>query len=480
MLKVPTFIIGGLLILTGIAGYLLQDLGLSLKLKGPLAEDAEFTLSDGNQTHVLDLGFPSSDAAGEHAYWIAYNLNLNHAKDASQGNYAIDQGVTDRGYIKKSFWYASSKGDTMSAMQQESENFQGAGQADQVETDWAKVDVNSSTIRFIFKDQIGSPGPVTFQSSNWKNIDITPTPKPNQKITFYKSWTAFIPGILGIVLILLAVAADKMPKAHKHFMHVAVLIGLLGFFAVAGKVGSAVGEMNWLKSEPYMIIQVSSLKPTTMLLSAGLLLIFVILCVVSFIEARKNRVAEEKKKSKTSSKNKEISKKGDSKNVSENKEKNETKENSKNSSKSTSSKVAAQPKSKDDKKSNPSDKKVNSLKKDKANKDDSKLPGDKSSEAKSKAVSPTQTVSKEPVDKKPAPKAKVSKSDDLNKPSKSTDKPVSKKIESPTTGSIKETTSQPKPSDKNENQKSSAGEKKEDKPEPKSDSEKSGKEDNNE
>jgi hypothetical protein len=325
MLKVPTFIIGGLLILTGIAGYLLQDLGLSLKLKGPLAEDAEFTLSDGNQTHVLDLGFPSSDAAGEHAYWIAYNLNLNHAKDASQGNYAIDEGATDRGYIKKSFWYASSKGDTMSAMQQESENFQGAGQADQVETDWATVDANSSTIRFIFKDQIGSPGPVTFQSSNWKNIDITPTPKPNQKITFYKSWTAFIPGILGIVLILLAIGADKMPKAHKHFMHVAVLIGLLGFFAVAGKVGSAVGEMNWLKSEPYMIIQVSSLKPTTMLLSAGLLLIFVILCVVSFIEARKNRVAEEKKKTKASPRKKDSSKKEDPKSDSEKKEKNSAK-----------------------------------------------------------------------------------------------------------------------------------------------------------
>jgi hypothetical protein len=424
MLKVPTFIIGGLLILTGIAGYLLQDLGLSLKLKGPLAEDAEFTLSDGNQTHVLDLGFPSSDAAGEHAYWIAYNLNLNHAKDASQGNYAIDEGATDRGYIKKSFWYASSKGDTMSAMQQESENFQGAGQADQVETDWATVDANSSTIRFIFKDQIGSPGPVTFQSSNWKNIDITPTPKPNQKITFYKSWTAFIPGILGIVLILLAIGADKMPKAHKHFMHVAVLIGLLGFFAVAGKVGSAVGEMNWLKSEPYMIIQVSSLKPTTMLLSAGLLLIFVILCVVSFIEARKNRVAEEKKKTKASPRKKDSSKKEDPKSDSEKKEKNSAKEDKKDSSKSTHSKDSAQPKSKDGKKSEPSDIKVDSVQKVKTEKKDSKVPTDKSGETKSKSVSPTKTAPNENPDKKPSPKGAVSKSEESNKPTNPSKKPV--------------------------------------------------------
>jgi hypothetical protein len=457
MLKVPTFIIGGLLILTGIAGYLLQDLGLSLKLKGPLAEDAEFTLSDGNQTHVLDLGFPSSDAAGEHAYWIAYNLNLNHAKDASQGNYAIDEGATDRGYIKKSFWYASSKGDTMSAMQQESENFQGAGQADQVETDWATVDANSSTIRFIFKDQIGSPGPVTFQSSNWKNIDITPTPKPNQKITFYKSWTAFIPGILGIVLILLAIGADKMPKAHKHFMHVAVLIGLLGFFAVAGKVGSAVGEMNWLKSEPYMIIQVSSLKPTTMLLSAGLLLIFVILCVVSFIEARKNRVAEEKKKTKASPRKKDSSKKEDPKSDSEKKEKNSAKEDKKDSSKSTHSKDSAQPKSKDGKKSEPSDKKVDSVQKVKTEKKDSKVPTDKSGETKSKSVSPTKTAPNENPDKKPSPKGAVSKSEESNKPTNPSKKPVSGKKEVPPSppskedspkAPTKETSSAPKPAEK--------------------------------
>ena len=68
MLKIPTFILGGLLILTGLAGYLFQDAGLSLKLTGPLADDAEFTLSDGNDSVVVDLGFPSSKSAGEYAF----------------------------------------------------------------------------------------------------------------------------------------------------------------------------------------------------------------------------------------------------------------------------------------------------------------------------------------------------------------------------------------------------------------------------
>ena len=75
MIKIPAFVIGGLLILTGIAGYVLQDPGLSLKITGPLAEDAQLVLSDGKQKHELDLGFASSDAAGEHAYWLIYNLN---------------------------------------------------------------------------------------------------------------------------------------------------------------------------------------------------------------------------------------------------------------------------------------------------------------------------------------------------------------------------------------------------------------------
>ena len=54
MLKVPTYVIGSLLFLTGLLGYLVQDPGLTLKLKGPLANNAKF-LSDGAQTHELDL-----------------------------------------------------------------------------------------------------------------------------------------------------------------------------------------------------------------------------------------------------------------------------------------------------------------------------------------------------------------------------------------------------------------------------------------
>ena len=419
MIKIPAFVIGGLLILTGIAGYVLQDPGLSLKITGPLAEDAQLVLSDGKQKHELDLGFASSDAAGEHAYWLIYNLNAYHAKDSSQGNYALDQTGAD--YEKKSFWYASSKGETMDALSRESDNYQGAGNDEEIEVDWSKVDVNSSTIRFVFKNQINSPGPITLQSNNWKNIDISSTPKANEKVEFKKSWTAFIPGILGLIIVLLTLGAVRFPNAHKHFMHVAVLIGLIGFIAVAGKVGAAVSEMNLLKSEPFMIIHVSSLKPVTMLLSAGLLLIFVILCVVSFIEARKNRVAEEKKKPKTTSSKK------------ENSEKKEVKE------KDSEKKEEAKESKNDD---GPS----------------------KSSDApKPQAKKESAKTEKDTSEKKPSEARKAS-----------TDIEEKKSDEQ-----IKETNSSKDSSSSDSNSKDQ-DDKKEEKPEPKGDSEKSGKEDKQE
>lgn len=455
MIKIPAFIIGGLLILTGIAGYLFQEPGLSIKITGPLAENAQLTLSDGNQSHELDLGFASSDAAGEHAYWMIYNLNLNHAKDASQGNYAIEQGAIDRGYITKSFWYASSKGETMKALTQESENFQGAGGEDSVEIDWAKVDQNSSKIRFIYKEFANSPGPITLQSNNWKNIDITPKPKPNEKIEFGTSWTAFIPGILGIILILLTLGADRFPKAHKHFMHVAVLVALICFFVVTKMLLGAYSEMTWLKEEPFMIIQISSLKPTVMLLSSGLLLIFVILCVVSFIEARKSRIAEEKKKPKPSSSKKENSEKEDSKKEFEKKEKNSRDEGKEDSKK---------PLSQESKSSLSTEKKEETDKKTNTNKQPqkSKVPP-VIGENNDKSV-------KDPASKNPIPKSTDSGSSQVQKPTNSNGESAEKKKipatppskDESSKGLKKGVTSSSEQTEKIENLKDSEGDQKDD------------------
>ena len=291
MLKVPTYVIGSLLFLTGLLGYLVQDPGLTLKLKGPLANNAKFVLSDGAQTHEMDF-IPCPESAGENVWWLAHKLNEDHARVASQKNFATENGANDNDL--QSFWYASSRGETMKGLLLESERYNNAGTGESISIDWTKIDINSSSLRIIYKNAADNPGPVTLTSNNWENVDLDPLPNPGDEISFSKSWTAFIPGIIGLILVILARLADVFSNGRKHIMHLAVLFGLLGFFVSAGKIGSAVAEMNWLKGEPYGIIHASMLKPLSMLLTSGLLFIFIILCVVSFISARKEMAAQAK------------------------------------------------------------------------------------------------------------------------------------------------------------------------------------------
>ena len=298
MLYVPTYVIGAFLILTGLLGYLIQDPGLSLKLKGPLASDAQFILSDGVEKHEMDF-IPCPESAGENVWWIAHKLNEDHAGVASQKNFATENGANDNEL--RSFWYASSTGETMEGFLLESQRYSNAGNGEKIALDWTEIDVNSSALRIIYKNVAGNPGPVSLTSNNWENVDIEPPLNPGDELPFSKSWTAFIPGIFGILLIVLARGAETLPNARKHIMHVAVLIGLIGFAVSTKKIGSAVAEMNWLKNEPYGIVHASMLKPLSMLLTSGLLFIFVILCINSFISARKEKNAqakldEEKKK----------------------------------------------------------------------------------------------------------------------------------------------------------------------------------------
>jgi hypothetical protein len=287
MLKIPSFILGGILILTGLISYLVQDPSLSIKLTGPWASDAEFVLSDGDQEVMLDF-MPCDDSAGENVWWIVHKLNERHAREINEKNNARKGGRLDGDL--QSFWYASSTGETLGGLLQESENYSNAGTENYEPIEWPEIDVEKAKLRFIYNNLGGADGPVTLTSTNWENV--LNAPENGESLEFGKSWTAFIPGIIGLILILLAIAADKAPSAKKHIMHVAVLIALLGFLSIAKMVFGAFAEMSWWRGEPYLIYDASSLKPTSMLLSAGLLLIYVILCVVSFITARKEMAAQ--------------------------------------------------------------------------------------------------------------------------------------------------------------------------------------------
>ncbi len=95
------------------------------------------------------------------------------------------------------------------------------------------------------------------------------------------SKTALIPAAFGLVALILGAVALK-PGARKHAMHGAAVVSLLAFLAPLSRVFKAVSAGTF-----------DAFKPSTasMLTMAALSLLFLILCVRSFIAARRARLA---------------------------------------------------------------------------------------------------------------------------------------------------------------------------------------------
>ncbi len=88
------------------------------------------------------------------------------------------------------------------------------------------------------------------------------------------SLTALIPAYVGAALMVLGLLAFK-ESLLKHAMHGAALVGSLGFLAAAGRL---------LKTG-----NIHGVGGTSLLLMAGLCVLFLALCVNSFIQARRRR-----------------------------------------------------------------------------------------------------------------------------------------------------------------------------------------------
>jgi hypothetical protein len=93
--------------------------------------------------------------------------------------------------------------------------------------------------------------------------------------------TALIPTGFGVVLIVLGIIAHR-PAARMHAMHAAAAVALIGFLLAGGrgvmKLGSAVSD-DLSTSRPVRLV----------LLMALVCLVYVGLCVWSFISARRRR-----------------------------------------------------------------------------------------------------------------------------------------------------------------------------------------------
>jgi hypothetical protein len=92
------------------------------------------------------------------------------------------------------------------------------------------------------------------------------------------SLTALIPALFGIVLAALGAAARAKEDLRKHLMHAAVTVGLLGFLMTAGRLGMNLSRLT---------LNAATVAQIAMSLVC---LIFVILCIKSFVDARRNKV----------------------------------------------------------------------------------------------------------------------------------------------------------------------------------------------
>ena len=96
-----------------------------------------------------------------------------------------------------------------------------------------------------------------------------------------KAPTALIPTWFGLALgVFGALAISPSERRRKLFMHINVTIGLLGFLGAAGRVIYALTSGH----------TPDQIAITAQLLMAGLLFIYIILCVRSFIAARRARL----------------------------------------------------------------------------------------------------------------------------------------------------------------------------------------------
>ncbi len=92
------------------------------------------------------------------------------------------------------------------------------------------------------------------------------------------SLTALIPALFGLVLAALGAAARAKENLRKHLMHAAVTVGLLGFLLTAGRLVMNLSRIN---------LNAATVAQIAMSLVC---LIFVILCIKSFIDVRRNTV----------------------------------------------------------------------------------------------------------------------------------------------------------------------------------------------
>lgn len=90
------------------------------------------------------------------------------------------------------------------------------------------------------------------------------------------SLTALIPAAFGLLLAVFGFLAKSNENLRKHLMHAAVVVGLLGFIIPTARLVSQASKIT---------VSLAVLSQAAMAL---ICLVFVILCIKSFIDARRS------------------------------------------------------------------------------------------------------------------------------------------------------------------------------------------------
>ena len=102
----------------------------------------------------------------------------------------------------------------------------------------------------------------------------------NGVVTDRTSVTALIPAFFGIVLLILGLLARAKENLRRHLMHGAVIVALLGFIAPLVRLLPNIGSIEYSAA---VVSQISM---------ALVCLLFVVLAVRSFVEARRKTAAQ--------------------------------------------------------------------------------------------------------------------------------------------------------------------------------------------
>jgi hypothetical protein len=92
--------------------------------------------------------------------------------------------------------------------------------------------------------------------------------------------TSLIPTLFGVLFLVCAIMGEKLPNWRKHVMHLACVLGLIGFVVPARALGKFYLLVTGSPVERPLAILMQSLM-------AVLCLVYLILCVRSFVDVRR-------------------------------------------------------------------------------------------------------------------------------------------------------------------------------------------------